>query len=125
MGLRKLLTLLQFQRSKLPEGTSLRDWLLGTGVAVACLAPVGAASSLSGGRPAGCTSAAPQLCTDGTGNACDWYDSQGLHMQHACVVQLGGVGQIISPGGKALCPTGCNANGANGDDCSINSSCYY
>jgi hypothetical protein len=131
MGLRKLLTLLHFQRAKGPEGPSLRDWLLGTGVAVACLAPVGPALSLSGGDGEGqiapCISAAPQLCTDGSGNACDWYDGQGLHMQHACVVQtLGGPPQgHVLFGTKAACPSGCNANGALGNDCSANSSCYY
>ena len=55
MSLRKLLTSFHFQRGTVPESTSLRDWLLGAGVAAACLTPIGAASSLSGGIvPVGC-----------------------------------------------------------------------
>jgi hypothetical protein len=126
MILRKLFALHPFRRAKAPDTTSLRDWLLGAGVAVACLAPAGAASSLSGGYPPCCDGAAVQPCLDGNGQLCPWYDFQGGYMTDACVVSFNteGPGRCLH-GTRALCPTGCNAAGSNGDDCSVNSSCYY
>jgi hypothetical protein len=51
-----------------------------------------------------------------------------LPMQHACVINGDGevLGQTIF-GTKHTCPDGCTAPppGANGNDCSISSSCYY
>ena len=91
MSLRKLLRSFHFQRGKVSESTSLRDWLLGTGVAAACLTPIGAASSLSGGIvPAWCIGSAPQLCSNnGTQNPCTYTDHNGLNMTDACVVTGG------------------------------------
>ena len=126
MSLRKLLTSFHFQRGKVGESTSLRDWLLGTGVAAVCLAPIGAASSLSGACATCCTSATMQQCTNSAGQQCPYTDNNGLFMIEACVVQMGSGGQVIL-GTRMKCPTGCSAQGgyAGGDDCSQQSSCYY
>jgi hypothetical protein len=127
MSLRKLLTSFHFQRGKVSESTSLRDWLLGTGVAAACLAPIGAASSLSGGIvPVGCSGSAQQLCTNGAGQVCNYTDNNGLAMKDACVVS-GGSNGVVQPG-NLLCPLGCTVDGSSrgsGAQCSINNTCYY
>jgi len=126
MSLRKLLTSFRFQRGKVGESTSLRDWLLGTGVAAACLTPIGAASSLSGACATCCTSASMQLCTNGAGQTCNYNDTHGLPMHDSCVPQIGS-GGWVQLGVKMQCPTGCHTPDgfSGGNDCSQNSTCYY
>jgi hypothetical protein len=128
MSLRKRLTSFHFQRGKVSASTSLRDWLLGTGVAAACLTPIGAASSLSGGiPPLSCISSGPELCTDSAGNVCPYVDEYGFYMTEACTLDFGvSDAEIID--GNLLCPEECfvpNGTRGSGAECSEENTCYY
>jgi hypothetical protein len=106
----------------------LGEWLFGTGVAIACIAPIGANASTLGGK-LHCSGSEMMLCLDNTtGLPCTNASGDGTDptMYEACGTQIG-----AGDGGwptipRWRCATGCGIAAFQGSQCSVNVlDCYY
>jgi hypothetical protein len=109
----------------------LAEWLFGSSVAAACLAPIVANASIAAGELE-CSGASMCLCVDDTtGLQCSNPSGDGSqpHMFHTCTAFIGEGGVWEGIGTYFTCATGCHTScpGFEGRNCSsgFDQNCYY
>jgi hypothetical protein len=105
----------------------LAEWLFGSSVAAACLAPIVANASIRAGELE-CSGASMCLCLDDTtGLQCSNPSGGQRHMYHTCTAIIGAGGAM--EGEYLTCATGCHSAclGYQGRNCSsgFDQNCYY
>jgi hypothetical protein len=109
----------------------LAEWLFGSSVAAACLAPIVANASIKGGDEFFCLGAAMCQCLDDTtGLDCSNPSGDGSqpHMFHTCTALESSEGAGVPDGKYFTCAVGCHSAcaGWQGQNCTHNPiNCYY
>jgi hypothetical protein len=106
----------------------LGEWLFGTGVAVACIVPIGASASTTGGFLMCAGSEMLQCLDNTTGLPCSNLSGDGSDptMLDACGTLPGEGSGMYPSAAKWKCAVGCNNGALEGHDCSVNNAgCYY
>jgi hypothetical protein len=107
----------------------LAEWLFGSSVAAACLAPIVASPSITAGEIYLCWTAQMCPCVDSsTGAPCSNPSGDGSqpHMFHTCTALAGDLGALS--GTYFTCAAGCQSScyGFEGRNCAVNkANCYY
>jgi hypothetical protein len=109
----------------------LAEWLFGSGVAIACLAPLEASSFVKGGEEFTCSGAQMGDCYDNnTEMPCSNPSGDGSDptMYEACATIYESGGPGVYTGSNWTCGEGCDFlnHASQGTHCSVNTqNCYY